>query len=272
MYYLPICHLLLYLSIWLACQPYPTDASLSIIDDKGNNNTYITEDYFLLSQPHYRYEGYLMYWTFSNSSTAPNCTVNTVNKSSRYIQETVAIASNYTNLAIIMNDKDFTNAGCTTKEQAKTAVEDLMSQLEQAEFPPVQLLIISSFAMYVQWEFDYLTYQPDVLFKELATWPRIKFTYTISDDNQLVNNMLYYKHAEHPYVLDSDPGSTNKVYMSTGFLACKWIYFIVLLGMLSYSVVRALVLVRLRKLKLNLLLVAFIITIVYCICKSYTSK
>lgn len=60
-----------------------------------------------------------MHWTFSNSSVSPNCTVSTVDKSSACTKKTLGTAANYANIALIMNDSDFTKAGCTTKEQVQ---------------------------------------------------------------------------------------------------------------------------------------------------------
>ncbi|KAI9596041.1 hypothetical protein BDF19DRAFT_439443 [Syncephalis fuscata] len=125
-----------------------------------------------------------------------------VNKSSNYIKETVKKANKYPNLALVMSASDFIKAGCKTKQQVNNAVKNITEQLESANFPPIKQFILSMFPSYVQWNFDFMTYSREELFKDLASSSSMRFAILDADENQLANDILYYAHVDYPYTIE----------------------------------------------------------------------
>ncbi|KAI9593317.1 hypothetical protein BDF19DRAFT_497784 [Syncephalis fuscata] len=67
------------------------------------------------------------------------------------------------------------------------------------------------------------------------------------------------------YTAEQEPNPWNEIFFSHTYIAYKWTYFAIVLGVLLYACTRTIMLARFKLLKRNLLLIAFVISIIYCI-------
>ncbi|KAI9593318.1 hypothetical protein BDF19DRAFT_166235 [Syncephalis fuscata] len=79
------------------------------------------------------------------------------------------------------------------------------------------------------------------------------------------SNVIKSDYAAFRYTAEQEPNPWNEIFFSHTYIAYKWTYFAIVLGVLLYACTRTIMLARFKLLKRNLLLIAFVISIIYCI-------
>ncbi|KAI9593319.1 hypothetical protein BDF19DRAFT_166221 [Syncephalis fuscata] len=140
-----------------------------------------------------------------------------------------------------------------------------MRQLLRAGFPPVKLFILFSYwSPFFDLGYDYIisifsdTVNGFVESDPITT--SVVEEYNFPKDMANVNGYTALR-----YTAEIEPDPWNELLFSHTYIAYKWTYFTLVLGVLLYTCARIIRLTRLKILKQNLLLIAFVTGFVYCI-------
>ncbi|KAI8051039.1 hypothetical protein BDF22DRAFT_745240 [Syncephalis plumigaleata] len=240
-----------------------TTAKMTILDWSGNRTMHPTSDYFLYNGSPYTYSGVALVWEFENDKT---CSMQTVNTTSIQLRKLVKLVQAYPNFAISIKYNAFKEAGCTTDLQVNTAMNKLATQLQQAGFPKIQLLILlNNDGRYIIWNDESIAYHVNSIFNGVLYSSPIKIVAVNIYENTLPYLANTDRYKLFRYDVEHERGAWNRVFLSIGYTCYKWIYFGLLLLALLYACARVARLHELRMLERDLLLVAFIITIIYCV-------
>ncbi|KAI9599236.1 hypothetical protein BDF19DRAFT_430548 [Syncephalis fuscata] len=266
MYQFNFNRLVLIVCIYLFVQLNIANAKITVIGDNNTETSYPTSDYFLDRVPYYRYDGIAVAGRFENEASYGACIVKPFRTFSPNIQKQAKIASAYPDSALILNYYSMKKANCETKEQAVRAINNMTQQLSHAGFPPIRLLILLDYIdLHGLWDAEMVSYIKDQVFVDPVRPPSMTVTTINSDNSEIIKNLLLNNQSAIYYVAEQEPGEWNDLFLSSGFIAYKWLYFSLLLIAFSYACARTLMLIKLKKLYSDLLLLSFIITIVYCI-------
>ncbi|KAI8050460.1 hypothetical protein BDF22DRAFT_695079 [Syncephalis plumigaleata] len=143
-------------------------------------------------------------------------------------------------------------AGCTTGKLITQVILNYVDKLASLGYPPAKVLIIPNLHGSVIWDAEIVRY-----------WK----SYYIDDINDLASMTIITTdvdpfHTVKPipiddafvFIAEHDSGTLNKVFMLSGLRHYKWLCFALLSIALLYACARIVMLIRLRKLRYNLLL------------------
>ncbi|KAI9593341.1 hypothetical protein BDF19DRAFT_415451 [Syncephalis fuscata] len=175
-----------------------------------------------------------------------------VNASDPAIQNIINNASKYPDFALVI-------------ERINQATNGLIQQSSRMGLPPVKLLILSSYRP----PHFYLGYNCVAnCFDKLQN----RFSVSSSIRKALMKTFDYNipweiskNYTNFHYTAEQEPNPWNEIFFSHTYIAYKWTYFAIVLGVLLYACIRTIMLARFKLLKRNLLLIAFVISFIYCI-------
>ncbi|KAI9593310.1 hypothetical protein BDF19DRAFT_497777, partial [Syncephalis fuscata] len=242
-------------------------AKLTLFNGTSDQISYKLTDAFLYPEPHRRpYNGTALVSNFLNyTESNTKCSFPLVNASDPMIQNIAEIASSYPDFALIVKFKYLFSAKCDTTEQISQAIDKLMRQLLRAGFPPVKLFILLSYTPpYFYLGYDYIignSYDVKILLPVLKP-----ITIAIMEASIFPKDMKNVNgYTAFHYTAGQEPNPWNEIFFSHTYIVYKWTYFAIVLGVLLYACTRTIMLARFKLLKRNLLLIAFVISIIYCI-------
>ncbi|KAI9591267.1 hypothetical protein BDF19DRAFT_499454 [Syncephalis fuscata] len=212
------------------------------------------------------YEGVALLWNLSeHTESTTSCFLPSVNAFDPEIRNIADNAYKYRDFAIIINYKYFIKDYCNNKEQISQAIDELIRQLSWAGFPPIKLLILSKYwAPNFYSGYDYVMEFHEDIINGVTGLDSITISttriYVALEDMTKPNAYTVLR-----YTAQLEPEEWNAVLFSKTYIAYKWIYFTLVLIALLCTCARIIGLAIFKLLKWNLLLVAFAISIVYCI-------
>ncbi|KAI9594404.1 hypothetical protein BDF19DRAFT_444717 [Syncephalis fuscata] len=219
-----------------------------------------TSDYFLHHEPYYTRNGTGILWPFATNTT--DCVFRTVDPTNKAVQTAARQAAPYPDLALFVYWSVASKAGCYTIAQVGKAIEQTSRELELANLPAVNLIVIMNFSNNTAplWGPGTLVYRtvepskipegpPEIPLVLLDQWASLQFFQTYKPASQLTFRFME----------KNEPGPWNELFLSTGYVAYQWIYFAIILALMTYTSVRFGRLVKLKMTPKSFRLAVFII-------------
>ncbi|KAI8050967.1 hypothetical protein BDF22DRAFT_694207 [Syncephalis plumigaleata] len=260
---------LIILVAWLLQHSQVTDAKLSFKGTFARAVNYTTTDFFLRPQPSANYTGIAMVWEYKYFDDTGRCAFPSLNTSTQETRDLIHQANRYPDFAIILHYPKDAYYYCGIGDDVGEKTNRLFQQLIEAGFPPVNLIILvnrsGEYAVLID---DYMMYNsPSSFEKFIRTTPINVIVVKVRNkpwpDPFIASGNRYYR-----YYAEPEKNDWNETFLSSGSLSYKCFCFILILLVIMYVWGRIIMLVLLKQLKFNLLLVSFLVTTLYCICKS----
>ncbi|KAI8054464.1 hypothetical protein BDF22DRAFT_679211 [Syncephalis plumigaleata] len=246
---------------YLATQLGNVSAKITLIRG-GRTLTLPTMNYFQHDQSYYNYSGILYDWTWDVG--AGTVKPWPVNMSDPFFVQFKKQSNRFKSTAIYINYGEyFTYPEHITIAQFGEEVEKLARQFDQLRLPPIKLLVFvfPGDAGPMVWGSNSNAYVTDKPSSKPEGPPSIATTFV--DSVSSIDFLEFTgKHVSGTgFHAEPEPGPVNEVFLSSGYLAHKWICFVLVLLALIYTCSRIVLLAIRKQLILNMRMVIFTLAV-----------
>ncbi|KAI8055413.1 hypothetical protein BDF22DRAFT_774883, partial [Syncephalis plumigaleata] len=150
------------------------------------------------------------------------------------MMEVLEISSNYSTAAIAIFDSQFYIGKCAFPEYYNQIFEDLVQKLTTMGFPPVELVIMTDdYEVAAGWDAELMGFSPIGNIIQPVSM----------DVTRLEKEFFYLFNENHIYTFsaEQETGPWTKLFQHPGYAIYKWLFFSLLLIVLSYTFIRAIV-------------------------------
>ncbi|KAI8055420.1 hypothetical protein BDF22DRAFT_677063 [Syncephalis plumigaleata] len=241
-------HLSLCLVLLISWYPIATVNGVVVINTSNGTMTLPSSDYFYHPPPHYTRNGTGILWPIARNST--DCSFMTVNKADESVQMAAQSASRYPDLILFVYWSKAAPAGCYTLAQLGLAVEKTSKELVDANFPPINLIVVMQFSNNTApiWG------PPAIPVALLDQWASTTF---YKKYNPAVD-LTFHVTAEE------ELGPWNEIFLAPGFITYQWLYFSLifqiitdLMSVLSFDLILFYWSIRGQRMIANYILIGF---------------
>ncbi|KAI8055352.1 hypothetical protein BDF22DRAFT_676707 [Syncephalis plumigaleata] len=235
----------------------------------NNNNLTVnlqSYDFFLYREPYYKLRGIGLEWGIQPISDGGICRFQPLNNSDTAFVKAMQTASPNINLAVVVEMYTFFGRGCTSRAKAQKALNKLSGQLVEAGYAPVSLLVITNVPdLYTpRWDANFIG-QSFFGLGSTSSYVYTPITLLPFEDTSFLRNALKKKGTVFTYTAEEDQGPWNEMFLGTGFVVVKWVYFAIVLAAFTYSLTRSIALYILNRHPRDIRLIAFACSLLYVI-------